>query len=660
MKDLLPFEKKFFLAGPKTPNLMSIFPAIEPAKLKRTSSAIWNKTEMSTLASSTNVEESDEDESDEIESNSAQFSEIFESVREAFIDENVYRDNFELVNEYDFIIVGAGSAGSVLANRLSENVNWSILVLEAGIEENYYTDVPLLAPFQTSTGFNWNFHSQRSNKSCLSLKNNRCSLPRGKAVGGTSVINFLVYTRGNKLDFDEWQTLGNKGWAYKEVLPYFKKSENCSTQIKFDAQYRGTNGPLTVEYSKFCTPIRDFFLKSSTEFGVRNTDPNGKFHIGFSQVQATMMNGRRCSAAKAYLKPIVARQNLFILTKATVTKILIDPATKRAYGVEFVRNGRKRIIKSKKEIVLSAGSFKSPQLLMLSGVGPRDNLEQLNIPVIANLKVGYNLQDHCVFVQSFLVNETVTLSDLSVAYPTHMFNYWFNAKGPFTLPAGVEALAFMKTKYNTFEDRPDVEFVLGSAGLNNDLFGSVRNTFSLPDTLFYKIYGPILLLPSFSISTILLKPKSKGRILLKNRNPFVPPLIYTNYFEDDSDIDVFAEGLLMAKRLGESSFLKRLDSKLYEFTIPACRHLPKSSKQHLICLIRNLATTLGHQVGTCKMGPSSDPEAVVDPELKVYGVQNLRVIDGSVMPNIIAGHTNSVIMMIAEKGADLIKNTWKS
>ncbi|KAK4882362.1 hypothetical protein RN001_005681 [Aquatica leii] len=588
-------------------------------------------------------------------------SNIFESVREVFVDENLYQRSFDIEPVYDFIIVGAGSAGSVLANRLSENPNWKILVLEAGIEENYFTDIPLLAPFQSFTRFNWNFESEKSNKSCLSLKNNRCNIPRGKIVGGTSVLNFLIYTRGNKLDYDEWEKLGNKGWSYADLLPYFKKSENCSLAIQkkigADKQYRGTDGPLNVDYAPFETPISDLFLKTGNEFGLPITDPNGKFHRGFSKAQATMINGKRCSAAKAYLKPIKERKNLFILTEATVTKILIDPNKKQAFGIEFMKNGTTYKVQSEKEVILSAGSINSPQLLMLSGIGPQEDLERLKIPVIVNLKVGFNLQDHCALLQTFLINETVTISDLSVQHPMHVFNYWFNKKGPLTLPGGAEAIAFMNTNLSV-SNIPDVELVLGAGGFNNDLLGSLRYVYNFPNKLFFDIFRSVLLLPSFSITTILMKPKSKGQVKLRSSNPLKPPLLYLNYLDDESDVNVLLEGLKLTKMVGESKYLKKYDAKLHKFTIPACKHLQQETDKHLICLIRNLASSLGHQVGTCKMGPSTDPDAVVDPELKVYGVKGLRVIDGSIMPNIIAGHTNSVIMMIAEKGSDLIKSAW--
>ncbi|KAK5649695.1 hypothetical protein RI129_000724 [Pyrocoelia pectoralis] len=591
--------------------------------------------------------------------NSCSKRSLFNSVREVFTNDRVYHQDFILQKEYDFIIVGAGSAGCVVANRLSENTKWTVLLLEAGSEENYFTDIPLLAPFQSSTRFNWDFKTEVSNQYCLSLKNKRCNLPRGKAIGGTSVINFLLYSRGSKFDYNQWKESGNHGWGYDDVLPYFKKSENCSHMLNCDSKYRGNTGPLDVQYSPFHTPLVDAFLETGRDMGFKIGDPNGRSIIGFSKVQATMRNGRRCSSAKAYLKPILKRSNLFILSDVRVKKILIT-SERRAYGVEFVKNNNSCKVEAKKEIILSAGSINTPQLLMLSGIGPQEDLKKLNIPVIQHLKVGYNLQDHISLIYNFLINDTVTISDLGVQNLSHILNYWLNSKGPLTIPGGAEALAFVKTDLNTYlDDVPDLELVLGSGGLNNDFFGSLRKVFNFPNKLFYNVYGPIVLSPAFSISTVLLKPKSRGRVRLKDNNWMSEPLIYLNYFADESDVNVMVEGFKYAKVVGESKRFQKYNSKIYHFTIPACTHLPTLTDNHVACLVRNLATSLGHQVGTCKMGPINDSDAVVDAHLKVYGIRRLRVIDGSIMPHIISGHPNSVIMMIAEKGSDLIKAAWK-
>lgn len=277
------------------------------------------------------------------------------------------RDNAVLLEEYDFIVVGAGSGGSVVTNRLSENPEWSVLLLEAGSTEIFLTDVPLTAAMTSLTRYNWGYKTERMKTACLGMKGQRCNQVRGKSLGGTSVVNFLLYTRGNKLDFDEWESFGNPGWGFRDVLPYFIKSENISMEGQIDEEFHGRNGYLSVEHPPYKTVMVKQFIKAGAELGYENNDPNGKGSLGFSEVQATMRKGRRCSAAKAFLTPIMDRPNVKIVTRARVTKVLINPETKMAYGVEVLKNRRRYRVMAKKEVVLSAGSFNSPQLLMLSG-----------------------------------------------------------------------------------------------------------------------------------------------------------------------------------------------------------------------------------------------------------------------------------------------------
>ncbi|VEN38541.1 unnamed protein product, partial [Callosobruchus maculatus] len=426
-----------------------------------------------------------------------------------------------------------------VANRLTENPKWSVLLVEAGEEENFFTDVPLIAALQSVTAYNWNYHAQKLKTACLGLNYGRCSITRGKAIGGTSVLNFLIYTRGNRQDYDSWAAMGNEGWSYDEVLPYFIKSENCTLCRQIDEEYHGKNGYLNIEHPGYESPFVKLFIKAGHDMGYKNCDINGKIALGFSKVQATMKNGRRCSAAKAFLKPIQERQNLQVSKNSRATKILIDGTSKRAYGVEFWKNKRKYKIKVRKEVILSAGAINSPHLLMLSGIGPREDLERVKIPVIQDLKVGYNFQDHVAMsTLAFLVNQSVTVSDLTVQNPIDIYNY----------------LAI-----------------------------------SIADSEHFRPYGTHL-----------------------NPHPF-----------------------------------------------PQCTDLPFGSDDYWTCAIRHVSTSLGHHVGTCRMGPKGDPDAVVDPRLRVHGIRGLRVVDGSVMPNIVAGHTNAPIFMIGERAADFIKQEWR-
>ncbi|XP_044272488.1 glucose dehydrogenase [FAD, quinone] [Tribolium madens] len=568
-------------------------------------------------------------------------------------------DTTNFRKSYDFVIVGAGSGGCVVANRLSENPNWSVLLLEAGDDENFLTDVPLIASLQTITSYNWGYKSERLKTACLGLIDGRCNMPRGKALGGTSVINFLLYTRGTKLDFDQWENLGNRGWNYDQVLPYFIKSENCTKCREIDGKYHGKSGYLSVEHPGYESPLVKLFIKSGEDLGYQNNDPNAPYGLGFSKVLATMRNGMRCSASKAFLKPVLHRPNLHISIKTRVTKILIDPNTKQAYGVEFLKNRRKFTVLVKKEVILSAGSINSPHLLMLSGVGPQKDLTRVGIPVLQNLKVGYNLQDHMAMsALVFFVNESITVSDRGVQNPVDIFNYVFNGRGPYTIPGGAEALAFVQTKYAKVGDYPDIELVLGAGALNGDVYGSLRSLLGIPRSLFERVYAPHAYKPAFSIAPVLMRPKSRGRVVIKDGNPLHWPKLIPNYFEDEEDVQTMVEGIKMAITITQSRYFQKYNITMITTPFPGCENVPFGTDAYWACAVRHVATTLGHQVGTCKMGPFSDPDAVVDEQLKVYGIKGLRVVDGSIMPNVVAGHTNAVIMMIGEKASDMIKQEW--
>ncbi|XP_018580306.1 glucose dehydrogenase [FAD, quinone]-like isoform X2 [Anoplophora glabripennis] len=550
----------------------------------------------------------------------SQVQEIFRDIRRLFnIGDGVIDDAEDISAEYDFIVIGAGSGGSVVANRLTENPKWTVLLLEAGRDESFITDIPLLAAFQSTTGYNWGYKSEKLKTACLGLIDGRCNIARGKALGGTSVTNFLLYTRGSRLDFDMWSRMGNEGWSYDEVLPYFIKSENCTSCGEIDKPFHGTDGYLNIEHPGYESPTVKLFLKTGLDLGYKNNDPNGKIGLGFSRVQATMKNGARCSAAKAFLKPIRYRRNLHILTQSRVTKLLINPQTKQTYGVEFLRNRKKYSIRVKKEVILSAGSVNSPQILMLSGVGPRDVLGKAKIKIIQDLKVGYNLQDHMAMsTLTFLVNESVTVSDRQMQNPVHIYNYLVRGKGPYTIPGGAEALAFIKTKYSTSsDDYPDIELVLGAGALTGDTFGSFRGLLGIPDSLYQRVYEPLSNRSAFGIATVLLRPKSKGRVLIKDSNPLHWPIIRPNYFEEEEDIATMVEGIKTAISIAASKHFQKYNTTLNTIPFPGCENIVFGTDEYWACAIRHVATTLGHQVGTCKMGPVTDPEAVVDPQLRL-------------------------------------------
>lgn len=282
--------------------------------------------------------------------------------------------------------------------------------------------------------FNWGYKTDREPGACLGLAGGVCNWPKGRALGGTSVINFMLYQRGHRRDFDNWAANGNIGWSYNDVLPYFKKSERLAIPELRASPYHGHTGYLDVQRARYKTQVLDTFLAAAKEFGYPVNDPNGESLLGFSHAQATLRHGRRCSAAKAFIRPIIHRPNLHISMNSRATRILIDPKTKVAYGVEFVKHRKVYQVMVDKEVILAAGSIASPQLLMLSGVGPREDLQKLNIPVIQDLRVGYNLQDHSVLNGlDFLVDAPITLSESNAQNPLHILEYIMGGAGPFTL-----------------------------------------------------------------------------------------------------------------------------------------------------------------------------------------------------------------------------------
>lgn len=560
-------------------------------------------------------------------------------------------------SEYDYIVVGGGSAGAVVAARLSEMRDQQVLLMEAGGTENVLSDIPLAAGNLQMSPIDWSYQTEPQKSSCFGLVNRRSRWPRGRVLGGCSVLNYMLYIRGNARDYDNWEKKGAFGWSYRDVLPYFMKSEDNTDTRLLTNGYHGRGGPLTVASLTDPTELGRVLPEAGRYLGYTGDDPNGAIQAGFTLPQATIRRGSRCSTARAFLEPAGQSDNLDILVGSYATKILFNQ-DKRAIAVQFEQSGLNYVVYARKEIIVSGGTVNSPQLLMLSGIGPREHLEELGIPVIKDSPVGKNLQDHIYSGgMHFTIGNEVSLIQRRVVTASNLMKYFSQGRGPLTTPGGVEGIAFVKTKYaNQTDDWPDVEIHVISGSPTSDDGVTLRRIQGFSDLMWHSVYLPYLSYDTFSMFPVLLRPKSRGHIRLRSSNPADPPIIDPNYLSDERDLMTLVEAMKISIAIGLSPAYRRFNSRLFETVFPGCEIYTLWSDEYLACVARTYTATIYHPVGTCKMGAPEDPESVVDPFLRVIGVDGLRVIDCSVMPYIVSGNTNAPAIMVGEKGADLIKN----
>lgn len=559
--------------------------------------------------------------------------------------------------EYDYIIVGAGSAGSVVANRLSKDANLKVLLLEAGNEPNLISEAAAFPVHLQGTEHDWKFKTVPQKNSCWGLEDQRSKWPRGKVLGGSSIFNYMVYVRGNKNDFDQWAENGATGWNYDDVLPYFKKSEDNRIPEINKNGFHGIGGELTIEKLPE-NPLNHIFLEAGRELGYPTGDYHGESQRVFSKMQGTLRDGRRCSTKKAFLDPIMGRRNLDIITSAFVKKIIFDEK-KRAKAVVFDYKGQTVTVAVRREVILSAGAINSPQILMLSGIGPREELEKHEIPVISDIPVGKNLQDHVATTALiFTIDEPWSLLNSRIKIED-VLKYLKNGEGILVTLGGIEGVGFINTKYNEIQEWPDIEIVLFVISLASDGGTAFRSGIKVTDEVFEKYAGSYVNNHTITCLPMLQRPKSRGEIRLKSSNPYDQVIIDPNYFSHPDDLKVLVEGMKFCLELASTSAMKKIGMKLIETVVPGCEKHEKLSDGYLACAAQTLTQTIYHSVGTCKMGSISDESAVVDPHLKVKGVNGLRVVDTSVMPTMISGHTNAPTIMIGEKASDLILDDLK-
>ncbi|KAG8190897.1 hypothetical protein JTE90_010322 [Oedothorax gibbosus] len=480
------------------------------------------------------------------------------------------------------------------------------------------------------------------------MVNNQVPWSSGKTLGGSSVINAMMSTRGNRKNYDDWAKQGCIGWSYSDVKPYFLKAEDNQEPDYIADGYHVVGGPLTVAKQKYHSETFNPIYEAATEMGYKFEDPDGRHEAGFYDTLTTMRRGQRCSAAKAYLVPAENRTNLDIITNAFVRKIEIEDG--RAQGVEFDHGGETYTVKAKREVILSAGTVNSAQLLMLSGIGPKEHLEEFDIPVKLDLPVGENFQEQCGPSLFFELDPEIPNRNEKLENKANVEEYINNRMGVLA-GVGASLLATLSSKYTTLY-HPDYHIIFVERT-------APREEFSIEMTadVIRKYFGPYRNSTLWSCYVQHLRPKSRGTVKLQSANPFDAPLIDPNYLAEPEDILPIVEGFKTCKAIGTSEPLKKIGSKLLEGPFPGCEDSYGDDDKYYECIARSFISTLNNQVGTVKMGHPSDPTTVVTPRLKVKGIDGLRVVDASIMPTIPSINANLPVIMIAEKASDMIKET---
>jgi len=524
---------------------------------------------------------------------------------------------------FDYLIVGGGSSGSVLANRLSENSQNSVCLIEAGPRDwSPWIHLPIgYAKTMWDPKVNWKFQTEPD----PGMNNRQVYWPRGKTLGGSSSINGLIFIRGQKEDYDGWRDLGNPGWGWDDVLPYFKKAEGND---RLGEPLHSQSGPLKASSIPKKHPLVEAFKKAANALGVPTTDDfNNLTQEGVGYYQLTTHKGFRCSTAVAYLKPAKNRSNLHIWTNSQVCKLIFE--NKKAVGIELMQGGVKKIVRANKEVILSAGAIQSPQILQLSGVGPAKLLQEFNISLVHDLPgVGENLQDHLQYRLIYELNQPISTND--------QLSSWF---GQFKM--GLDWLLFrggplsiginqggLFTKVMGNSKTPDIQFHM--ATLSAEMAGGKVHPFS-----------------GFTMSVCQLRPESRGHVRIQSTDPLVPPKMFANYLATQHDRDTSIAAVKYARKLSQTEPLRSLIVREVKPNNP-------KTDEEILEFCRNNGATIFHPTGTCQMGPDSNPMAVLDSSLRVRGVQNLRVVDCSAMPTLPSGNTNWPAVMLAERAADLI------
>ncbi|PZC83485.1 hypothetical protein B5X24_HaOG207468 [Helicoverpa armigera] len=548
---------------------------------------------------------------------------------------------------YDFVVVGGGSAGAVMAGRLSENPQWKVLLIEAGGDEPTQSGVPAwVTAYWGLKETDWQYNTEKQEKACLA-KGGVCYWPRAKMLGGCSATNGMMYMRGVPADYDSWAVNGATGWSWYEVLPYFLRSEdNKEIGNGVSAEYHSRGGPLPVQKFRHAPQFAHDVVSGAIELGYPPTsDLNGDTTTGFTIAQTLNDGGTRYTTARAYLRPASKRANLHVLLNALGSRVIVDPVSKRVTAVEYIKDGVTRTVGVTKEAILTAGTLNTPQILLLSGIGPKDTLDKFNIPTIKDLPgVGQNLQNHVGVNLDFTLTKEPMVPDLNWDVATQ---YLLSRTGPLSSTGMSQLTGRVNSRLAPAGGRhPDIQYFFGG------YYASCGDG-TIVEPLSVEKDGERR---HISISAISLHPRSRGFVTIRSVDPTQPPLMQPNYFYDDHELNVLADAARTAYKLANTTILREKYGMMpTEGHGEMCEGGgPDPTDEFFKCLAQHETAPENHQVGTCKMGPESDPMAVVDVQLKVHGIQGLRVADGSIMPSLPSGNTMAPIIMIAERGAEFI------
>ncbi|KAJ2941161.1 hypothetical protein O0L34_g10395 [Tuta absoluta] len=557
-------------------------------------------------------------------------------------------------DKFDFIVVGAGSAGAIVAARLSEVPHWQVLLVEAGGDPPPESVMPSLFATLAHTPTDWDYRARFDRGIGLAHPQGIQYLTRGKMLGGSSSNNYEIYSRGVPQDYEDWNEI-SPGWDWDNALYYFKKLEGMIDPTVMNNQknayYHSSKGPVQISRPKGNSYFRerdDIYLNALEEIGIKRLlEINGPEHLGAAKPHFSFANGRRSSTAEAYLRPLKDRPNLHVAKFARATKILIDPETNMAYGVEVLtKYGNTVKVFTRKEVVVSAGTIDSPKLLMLSGVGPRHQLHKFGIDVLADLPVGENYHDHQLAAISFTGESGLGSAFMNLYAIAELDAY----------PVPIQEGSFRLNQTSYYDTKPHFQIfnVHVGAAATPLVLTSCYNVLNFDDAYCNSLARSNLLNELDMTQVILLHPKSRGQVKLRSNNPLDDPLIETGFYRDEDDVTMMVEGLKYMSRLVKTRHFRKVKGSIAKYDVTGCSGLKWGTDKYWRCYVKNTVVSLLHPVGTCAMGPYG----VVDERLKVHNVSQLRVVDASIMPKIVSGNTNAPTMMIGEKAADMIKSDY--